>query len=928
MTNTPNLQQTLQFKGTWRSYQARVLDRSKLYLQDKKMHIVAAPGSGKTTLGIELIRRLNQPCLILTPSIVIRQQWLARIEDAFMTAGTDANALLSPDIRKPAAITAITYQALHSAMTRYSGILEEDNEEDSEKDIREAAAYPDTDERAVDYSGFDLFQTVKEAGITTICLDECHHLKNEWWKALEDFMGQLKNVTIISLTATPPYDSTPAQWERYMNMCGPIDEEIIVPELVKEGSLCPHQDYVYFNYPTAEEKAVILDFQLKAKDTIQALMTDEEFARIIASHAGLSDPDAYNEQFLEYPAYLSSLLIFLTHKQIPFSSRLTDLLGTKKFPPMSAKWMEILLQGFLYDDCDSYSCTKQYRDALIKKLKTGHFIIRNKVTLTTDESLEKLLINSKGKMKSIVEIVRTEYASMGSQLRLLLLTDYIRKEYRSAIGNPAADISSLGVLPFFEMLRREQLPDLKLGILCGSLIVIPAAAVPRLKEISAEYEELKNKISYKAIVGIDGTPIGYSEVSISGKKHISTSLITQLFEEGYMHVLTGTKSLLGEGWDSPCINSLILASFVGSFVLSNQMRGRAIRVMKNNPDKTSNIWHLVCMNPDTTTDATSGTAADQLSEDFQMLERRMKGFLGLSYSENTIENGMERLDCITPPYHAKHIDEINQQMCEMSAQRETLKQRWNDALVVMDKMEVADQCEIPAAKLKPGAYFRNLRAKSLLYALVILLSFCALCLAIRAFKGGSLLSFFFFILMVAGMIGASKYGFKLLRIFYPMRRLDSIGKAVLYALKQSGAITSMGVKSRVEQTSDTVSYTYLKGGTTKEKEIYAECMEQFFAAVDNQRYLLYAPKCKDRMLRYFCIPDLFAKSKENAELLKRAVCKYIGDYELIYTRSPEGRQILLKARSEAFANQYGDASGSRLTATCSKRRKQVKSALE
>lgn len=38
-----------------------------------------------------------------------------------------------------------------------------------------------------------------------------------------------------------------------MNMCGDIDEEITIPELVKEGSLCPHQDYVYFNYPTAEE---------------------------------------------------------------------------------------------------------------------------------------------------------------------------------------------------------------------------------------------------------------------------------------------------------------------------------------------------------------------------------------------------------------------------------------------------------------------------------------------------------------------------------------------------------------------------------------------------------------------------------------------------------------------------------------------------
>ena len=49
---------TLQFRGSWRDYQDRVLQNSQKYLADGKLHIVAAPGSGKTTLGIELLRRL------------------------------------------------------------------------------------------------------------------------------------------------------------------------------------------------------------------------------------------------------------------------------------------------------------------------------------------------------------------------------------------------------------------------------------------------------------------------------------------------------------------------------------------------------------------------------------------------------------------------------------------------------------------------------------------------------------------------------------------------------------------------------------------------------------------------------------------------------------------------------------------------------
>ena len=62
----------LEFKGTWRIYQQRVLDKFAGYSQDHKIHVVAAPGSGKTTLGIELIKRTNRITLILTPTITKR----------------------------------------------------------------------------------------------------------------------------------------------------------------------------------------------------------------------------------------------------------------------------------------------------------------------------------------------------------------------------------------------------------------------------------------------------------------------------------------------------------------------------------------------------------------------------------------------------------------------------------------------------------------------------------------------------------------------------------------------------------------------------------------------------------------------------------------------------------------------------------------
>lgn len=73
------------FLGQFRNYQQRVLDQSKSYLDDGKIHVVAAPGSGKTILGLELITRLNQATIILSPSIIIKHQWIERFLTNFLT---------------------------------------------------------------------------------------------------------------------------------------------------------------------------------------------------------------------------------------------------------------------------------------------------------------------------------------------------------------------------------------------------------------------------------------------------------------------------------------------------------------------------------------------------------------------------------------------------------------------------------------------------------------------------------------------------------------------------------------------------------------------------------------------------------------------------------------------------------------------------
>lgn len=882
------MESLLQFKGTWRTYQERVLRCADNYLKDGRIHIVAAPGSGKTTLGIELIARINKPSLILAPSITIREQWMERIREGFLLPGVKDYEVLSNNLKQPKFITIATYQALHSAMTKARGSVAA--EEEPESELYDAAIVQV--EEAVDYSNFDLVETMKRVGMEVLCLDECHHLRSEWWKALENFRQAFEKARVIALTATPPYDSTPAMWKRYVDMCGEIDEEITIPELVKDGSLCPHQDYVLFNYPTKEEMKEIDVFKENSKNMMQQLLNDKEFEAMVRSHKGLTG-EVSDELLLETPAYLSSLLIFLQEKKIPYPKRLQRLLGAKKLPAMEEKWMEQLLQGILYDDCDSYLCDKVYREELIRRLKNQGLIEKKKVCMAVNSALEKMLVCSKGKIESIKKIVAHEYKNMGSQLRQLILTDYIRKECEKDLGNPQAEMHQLGVLPFFELLRREaetykrDKGKLRLGVLCGSMVIIPAEAKDYLLRLTGT-----GKVTF---VQAGSLPeIDYLEVRTIGDAHFLTAAVTELFTKGYIQVLIGTKSLLGEGWDAPCVNSVILASFVGSFMLSNQMRGRAIRIDKNNPDKTSNIWHLVCITPPS---LGKEDETGERSEDYQMLCRRMEHFLGLHYEEDTIESGVARLSAIHQPFTKANIKETNEWMLELSSEREQLKSRWQNSLAILEQMEVVDEVDISERFISMVLFYDALGtsvACSILFLVYLCLNF-----SMGLFKWG-LLS------MVLGMgllVTAAYYGIKAWFQHSPLRRLKVFGKGILKAMLEKGIIATPNCKVETQTVSDVYHTVYLMGGTGKEKRDFAKCVSQFFDAIDNQRYLLVNQKRKSGLYGFFAVPEAFAKNKDDALVFETCMKQYIGNYKLVYTRNEEGRKLLLEGRVKALGSR-------------------------
>ena len=95
---------SLCFRGVWRDYQAQLLADADALLDDKRFHIVAAPGSGKTTLGIEVIRRIGRPAVVLAPTVTIRDQWIDRLVSGF-TEAPHAPGWISSSLDDPRELT-------------------------------------------------------------------------------------------------------------------------------------------------------------------------------------------------------------------------------------------------------------------------------------------------------------------------------------------------------------------------------------------------------------------------------------------------------------------------------------------------------------------------------------------------------------------------------------------------------------------------------------------------------------------------------------------------------------------------------------------------------------------------------------------------------------------------------------------------------
>lgn len=871
--------ENMKFRHTWRPYQARVIDAVHEHLDDKRLHVVAAPGAGKTTLGLEIFRLLGKPTLVLSPTRVIRDQWIERLQD--FTEDEAPIDWVSDSLNSPKVLTSITYQSLHANLRR---------NEDSPSEGDDEESLP-SEEQSLEESEVDCFiQTIKAHNIQVLILDEAHHLRSEWWKVLERVCQIFPDLVLVSLTATPPYDSQDKEWQRYEQLCGPIDEEISVPELVKAGTLCPHQDFVWICQLSEHEKQRVQEYDERVSALCTTLFDSPQFEDVVLSHPWLSQQRNESE-ITKDPQAAIALLVFIKAKSLPSNGGLMKQLDmrTEEIPTLGRRWWQVLIENILFSKTTLFTEEQQkFVDELKKQLRASELLRKRELSLERERRIERSLSLSSSKIGACAAIHKIEYKYRKSALRQVVLTDYIRDEQHNSHVDTGE--VNLGALPVFEQLvSSSAIPD-QLGLLTGRISVIPTQKLPLLlrviesKNVTTEPFDQKGKYQ-----------------KVSAPLNALTAAFTALLMQGDIKVLVGTRALLGEGWDAPAINSLILASTVGSFMLTNQMRGRAIRVDPNSKGKISSIWHLAAVS----TKLASG------SSDYYSLLQRFETFVGLSEKELTIESGYERIRLDDSRLLKPHPNN-NLKMLRRFRRLSLVAERWHKAVTVDDTARVIPSVQVNKTP-RLREYILNNSFSFLITQLVVSFFFTVIGILSRTrpdsvstfFLLLGIASFFSFLYHLPKTITAVKV---VIRYLPPNGALKQIGKAVAEALCKAGFIETANerLKVHVFKLPTGEFYISLSGCTFYESSLFSNCIREVLAPIESPRYILARSGTSFGLSKedYHAVPMQFAVKKKLAQVFYESWQKHVCLSELIYTRTGEGRKKLLKAQANAFSSIF------------------------
>ena len=664
-----------------RDYQQSLLDR--LHPDDgSTLHLLAPPGSGKTLMGLELAVRNGRRALVLVPTTVIGAQWIRQARKLFISpavgspsvtgsVGTHLPSAHPEQAAEAADLTVLTYQSLAAvdsspawseaarshwlteltADGRSAGSaeawlkrLEADNPRAYNRGLRSRAT---TIRRQVDELDDDAIDAILgpgararldalvTAGVATIVLDECHHLKAHWAIVVHYLVRRLKRAglspTLIGLTATEPSGEDRSA-RRYRALLGDVDAEVPVPAVIRAGHLAPCRQLAWFTLPPPEETRFLATAGEELHHRVGELLLSPDgidyLLEVVAppmpstapggrSGSGplprIAGADDDHAPTTARPYEADELVhrIVAGFDADPLlaasAAALLRRTGSYRGTALSTRVVPLLPELDLLDLDDELRLLGRYaHDRLLaaperrRDWESTRELLRGFGLYLTDSGIrvgrspvDTITAASRAKDTAVVDILRHELDSIGDRLRAVVVTDAAEHSAPHRALDVLVPASRPGPAGGAVRCMSTLLSDADLRSLHPVLLTSS-----RLSLASGD-TSLLDRLRRSTGLALPATDDGWM-LSVTGQGVGSAGLVlavNELVAAGEVRLVVGTRGLLGEGWDCPAVNTLIDLTAATTSASTQQLRGRTMRLDPGWVDKVAHNWSVTCLLP-------------------------------------------------------------------------------------------------------------------------------------------------------------------------------------------------------------------------------------------------------------------------------------------------------------------------------------------
>ncbi len=547
-------------------------------------------------------------------------------------------------------------------------------------------------------NGRAIIERMKQSGPWTLVLDECHHLLQMWGTLVRAIVQEIGDETfVVGLTATPPGDMDAREAALYRDIFGQTDFEVPTPAVVKEGDLAPYQELVFLTQPLEHEAAYIAAQHERFEELLTRLM-DLDFAAIpfidwvrtrVVERKGRNGAQVSWARFeRDEPDLAQAALRFFWEKKIelPEGARLGE---RQRQSPTADDWVALIgdfCTGYLRNSSDERDARawQEIRHALPS---LGYVLSRRGIRSYVSP-VDRVLSLSGSKAVAAMSILDEEQATLGSQLRALILCDYERAgsdilaKLRGVLDPQAG---SAGLL-LRQLISSPSVAQLDPLLVTGRTVACSrATATSLLPWIAQQVSDLSGSLTTTSLFEPAGNEDDQQWEDVVVVRPQSSwwrprnyvPLLTRYFEEGQSNVLVGTRGLLGEGWDAKRVNVLLDLTAASTSISVHQMRGRSLRLDPNLPRKVANNWDVVCVDPE----HPKGTA------DYDRFVRKHRNYFAPTPS-GEIESGVSHVHPSLSPYGppaSADFGGLNGAMLGRATDRETAYQAVADRSAVRER---------------------------------------------------------------------------------------------------------------------------------------------------------------------------------------------------------------------------------------------------